>query len=189
MTRNDRFYRKALLTACLSALLGLVPAGCDDRAAPDEPVVWHSPVLDSLVRVYHTARNDIRAGDVGRALPHIDSCYLVRLDDQGRNLRISGQDFLRRAVWDWPILTPKQLEDVTTDQGYLRMAFITDTVLLSPGMKGQTTTFVLFHYDRGWRVAGVTRVVKPLADPYGYGYRQFVLETDLPSYMRFPRSF
>lgn len=172
----------------LILLIFLAASGCTERVE-EPPITWHSPVLDSLVRYYHTARSDIKAGDIDRAMPYIDSIYIAQLDKRANALRISGREFLRRAVWDWPVLSAGRLQEVETDKGYIRLSFITDTLQLSRGIRGQATSFVLFRYDDRWRVAGVTRIVKPLADPYGYGYPQHVLETDLPSYMRFPRQF
>ncbi len=180
--------RRLVWRAFKCSLATLVLSGCSVHPE-GEPLGWHSPVIDDLVKRYHTARNDIRAGDVDRALPSIDATYLGRLDKHARKLRVSRPEYLRRAVWDWPILSADRLRDVQTARGYIRLSFITDTLALSRDVRAQATTYVLFRHDNGWKVAGVTRVVKPLADPYGYGYPQHVHETDLPAYMRFPRRF
>lgn len=189
MTPHDRKPGRRFLGGAITfGLTCLVLIGCTVDESP-QPLTWQSPVIDNLVKDYHTARNDIRAGDVDRALPRIDSTYLDRLDKHARQLRLRADEYLRRAVWDWPILSADRLNSVQVETGYIRLSFITDTLPLSRDIRGQATTFVLFHYDAGWKVAGVTRIVKPLEDPFGYGYPQFVHETDLPGYMRFPRRF
>ena len=189
MPKNGISYRSTTLPVLAAGLTIIVGyAGCVEQIE-SEPLSWHSPVIETLVKDYHTARNDIRVGDIRRALPKIDSLYLVRLDERASKLKLTPVEYLRRAVWDWPILSADHLSQVQADNGYIRLAFVTDTLHLSRDTRGQTTVFVLFRYSDRWRGAGLSRVVKPLADPFGYGYPQFVHETDLPDYMRFPRSF